>query len=100
HGPDVGVRLVAGTTHADMLDDGVMALFGTRFVLQTTDDDESIRLLGEPEAADLGNGEILFRIGGRKVIRARGFRVTGEHLDTLLRVMREADRGTVTTSTI
>lgn len=100
HGPAVGVRLVAGTTHADKLDDGVMALFGTRLVLQTLDDDESIRLLGDPQAADLGSGELLFRFDGRTAIRAHGFRITGEHLDALLHVMHEADQGIVTTSVL
>ncbi len=100
HGPAVGVRLVAGTTHADKLDDGILAIFGTRFVLQMLDDDESIRLLGEPHAADLGNGEILFRIDGRKAIRARGFRITGEHLDALLHMMHDMDRDTITPPTL
>lgn len=96
HGPAVGVRLLAGATHADAIDDGMLAQFGSRLVLQTLDDGESIRLLGEPQAADLGSGELLVRVDGRGAIRAHAFRITAEHLDALLRAMRVTGQNTDT----
>lgn len=90
HGPEHGVRLLAATTDAACLSEDVLAHFGTRLVLQTLDDDESIKLLGRPDAADLGSGDLLFRIDGRLPVRARGFRISADHLDNLVRLMRGA----------
>ncbi len=90
HGPAHGVRLVATTTSPAELAVDLLAHFGTRLVLQTLDDDESIRLLGQPEAADLGTGDLLLRIDGRLAVRARGLRVSPDRLDELVRLMREA----------
>ena len=90
HGPSYGVRLLAASTNPTTLDEGLLAHFGSRIVLQTLDDEESIHLLGQPNAADLGSGDILVRIDGRTPMQARGFRVSTEHLDGLLRLMQEA----------
>ncbi|MHB0929242.1 MAG: LysM peptidoglycan-binding domain-containing protein, partial [Candidatus Nanopelagicales bacterium] len=90
HGPTHGVRLLATTTSPADLALDVLAHFGTRLVLQTLDDDESIRLLGHPDAADLGTGDLLLRIDGRVPVRALGFRVASDRLDELVRLMREA----------
>lgn len=90
HGPEHGVRLLAATTDAADLNEDGLAHFGTRLVLQTLDDNESIKLLGRPDAADLGSGDLLFRIDGRLPVRARGFRISADHLDELLRLMRGA----------
>ena len=90
HGPGHGVRLLAATTNPTALDEGLLAHFGSRIVLQTLDDEESIHLVGQPNAADLGSGDILVRIDGRTPVQARGFRVSTEHLEGLLRLMHEA----------
>ncbi len=88
HGPTYGVRLLAATSDAASLGEDVLAHFDTRLVLQTLDDSESIKLLGRVDAADLGSGDLLFRIDGRLPVRTRGFRVSADHLDELVRLMR------------
>jgi DNA-binding SARP family transcriptional activator len=88
HGAAFGVRLLATTACPEALSEAVLSQFATRLVLQTQDEDQSIRLLGQPEGADLGGGSLLIRIDGRRPIRARGFRVSPEHLDELVRLMR------------
>lgn len=93
HGPTHGVRLLAATTESGAFGDEVLPHFTTRLVLQTLDDDESIHLLGRPEAADLGSGELLLRVEGREPVRLRGFRVAAERLDELVRLTREAYGG-------
>jgi len=89
-GSAYGVRLLAATTQPEALGDDVLAHFDTRLVLQTLDEDQSIHVLGQPDAADLAGGELLARIDGRASSRARGFRVSADHLDELVRLMREA----------
>jgi len=88
-GPRYGVRLLAATTRAGALDD-MLVHFATRIILLTMDDAESIRLLGQPETADLGSGEFFARIARRTPVRVRGFRVAPEHLDALVRLMHDA----------
>lgn len=90
HGPAHGVRLLATTTSPAGLAVDLLAHLGTHLVLQTLDDDESIRLLGRPDAADLGTGDLLRRLDGRLPVRVRGFRVSDDRLDELVRLMREA----------
>ncbi len=90
HGPAHGVRLLATTTSPAELGVDLLAHFGTRLVLQTLDDDESIRLLGRADAADLGIGDLFVRIDGRVPVLARGLRVSSDRLDELVRLMREA----------
>ncbi len=90
HGAAHGVRLLAATTGPAELTVELLAHFQTRLVLQTLDDEESVRLLGRPDAADLGTGDLLLRIDGRVLVRARGFRVSSDRLDELVRLMREA----------
>jgi len=82
-----GVRLLGATARADALAADVLSHFRTRVVLQTRDDDESIHLIGHSEAAVLADGELYLRIDGRTPIRLRGFRVSPEHLDELVRLM-------------
>lgn len=90
HGPVRGLRLLAASTRPEALGEEVLAHFGTRLVLQTLDEDTSIRLIGRPDAADLGGGgDLLARIDGRTPMRARGFRLSSEHLDQLVGLMRE-----------
>ncbi|MBV9281646.1 MAG: winged helix-turn-helix domain-containing protein, partial [Chloroflexi bacterium] len=89
HGPAHGVRLLAGSTRATAVRDTFLCHFSTRFVLQSFDDDESIQMIGRPEAADLGLGEFYLRVGRREPIRVNGFRVAPDHLDELIRLMRD-----------
>lgn len=89
HGPTHGVRLIAITTTPAALDETLLAYFGTRLVLQTLDDAESVLLLGHPQAADLGAGDLLVRLDGRAPQRVQGFRVSRDHLAALVRLMRE-----------
>lgn len=86
HGPAHGIRLIATTTNPAPLGDA-LTHFSTRLVLQTMDDDESILLLGRPEGSDLGSGDVFVRVDGREPVRARGFRVSSDHLDELLGLM-------------
>lgn len=91
HGAAHGIRLLAASTRPEDLGDELLAHFTTRVALQTLDEDASIRLIGRPDAADLGGGgDLLVRIDGRVPMRARGFRLSPEHLDHLVKVMREA----------
>lgn len=90
HGPSVGVRLLAATAQAQAFGEDVLGHFGTRLVLQTLDDGESVRLLGRPDAVDLGAGELLVRLDGRSPVPLRGFRVSEKHVGELVRVMRDA----------
>ena len=91
HGAAHGIRLLAASTRPEAIGEELLAHFATRVALQTLDEDASIRLIGRPDAADLGGGgDLLVRIDGRVPLRARGFRLSPEHLDQLVRVMREA----------
>jgi DNA-binding SARP family transcriptional activator len=89
-GPVAGVRLLGATTRLPAVADGVLAQFPTRIALQAMDDGEGVRLLGAPEAADLGAGEVLVRLDGRAAERLQGFRVAPERLTELGRLMRLA----------
>ncbi|MBI4496660.1 MAG: LysM peptidoglycan-binding domain-containing protein [Chloroflexi bacterium] len=90
HGPAHGIRLVAATTEPATLGEEVLSHFSSRLVLQTCDAEESIHLIGRPDAADLGSGELLLRIEGRVAVRAQGFRVAPDHLEELAALMCEA----------
>lgn len=91
-GPTVGIHLLAATTQADSLDAEAMAPFATRMVLRTLDEEQSVQLLGRPDAADLGGGgDALVRIEGRGPLRVRGFEVSAEKLDQLVKLMRDAE---------
>ncbi len=82
-----GVRLLVATARTDALAADVLSHLGTRVVLQTLDGEESIHLIGHSEAAVLADGELYLRIDGRTPIRLRGFRISPEHLDELVRLM-------------
>ena len=87
HGAAHGVYLLAATAQPEAIGDDEISLFGTRLALQTVDEEQSVRLLGQPDAVDLAHGEMIARLDGRFPVRLRGFRVSPEHLDQLLRVM-------------
>ncbi len=82
-----GVRLLVATARTDALAADVLSHFGTRAVLQTLDGEETIHLIGHSEAAVLADGELYLRIDGRTPIRLRGFRISPERLDELVRLM-------------
>lgn len=94
HGAAHGIHLLAASIRPEALGEEFLAHFTTRVALQSLDEDASIRLIGRPDAADLGGGgDLLVRIDGRIPLRARGFRLSPEHLDRLVKVMREAYDG-------
>ena len=96
-GPSLGIFLLAATSRADELGEDLLAYFGTRLVPQSINDD-SIRLLGRPDATDLGNAEFFLRVDGRIPLRVRGYRVSESHLADLVQMMREAYAGRATDS--
>jgi nucleoid-associated protein YgaU len=62
--------------------------FGTRIVLRTRDEEESIALIGAPGAEELGRGgHALLRLEGRVPIQGWACRVPPEHLARLLELM-------------
>src|SRR5581483_4251394 len=85
-----GMRIIAATDQPHRLDIDVLPHFSSRLVLQTVDGEQSVQLLGEPDAAELRPGEALFRLDGRAPVRMRGFRLAPEYLDELAGLMREA----------
>lgn len=88
HGPTFGIRVVAVTTRPMAIDDATLRHLETRLVLHVAREDESILLLGHPNAADIGSGgAMLAQITGREDIRLRGFRISDDHLGYLLRTM-------------
>jgi len=97
-GPAHGISLLAATSRASEVGDDLLAYFGTRLVLQSLDDTDSIRLLGRPDAADLGTAEFFLRVDGRIPLRVRGYQVSESHLADLVQIMREAYGGGATDS--
>ncbi len=90
-GAAYGIRVLASTSRTEEVSPDRIALFGTRIVMHVDDEEESVQLLGRPDAADLGaDGDLLLQIGGRSPILLRGFRVASEHLDQLVDLMAEA----------
>ncbi len=90
HGPAHGIQLLAATSRVDEIPDATLALFSTRLVLRLLDDETSIRVLDDSAAADLGRGNMFLSLDSRWPIQMRGLRVSPEHLDQLVTVMREA----------
>ncbi len=90
HGPAHGIHLLAATAQPGALGDDALVHFGTRLVLQTLNEEESIRLLGHPEAVDLRSGDLLVRLERRRPVRVRGFCIPADRLDELVRLMRDA----------
>lgn len=94
-GPGYGVHLLAATARPELLPDAVLDACKTRLVLRTRDAGLSVRLLGQPEAADLdGGGDLLLRIEGRSPLRLRCFRVEEQHLEELVELFIAAFAGT------
>jgi DNA-binding SARP family transcriptional activator/LysM repeat protein len=92
-GPACGLRIVAGTTHPIDLDDSVQLYFRTRLVLALEHEEESILLLGRPDAADLGRSDVLVQVEGRRSVRVRGFKISAENLERLVQIMKQSSEG-------
>ncbi|MFN8472170.1 MAG: LysM peptidoglycan-binding domain-containing protein [Anaerolineae bacterium] len=90
HGAAHSIHIVAATSRPEELTVDNLSGFSTRIILQLLDDDQSIRLLGQPAAAEVSHGELLVRIEGRLPMRLRGLRVSSEHLDQMVRLMQTA----------
>ncbi len=91
HGPSCGVRLLAATSAPEGLHSPLLPHFTTRLVLQTQDEEASMAVLGSSDAAFLGGGgRLLLRLDAREPVELYGYRVALEHLERLVRVMRDA----------
>src|SRR5207302_82786 len=90
-GPRYGVRLVIASERpvAELLQRcPFLDNFGTRLVRQTTDEDESVGLLGMEGAEELGSGgKVLIRLEGRVPVEGWARRVPTDHLSRLVRLM-------------
>lgn len=95
HGARYGMRCVATTAQCDSLSYDNLNYFGSHLVLQLSDDDQSIKLIGRPDASQLGNGEFMLRLGHRAPLRVRGFRIEASDLDGLIRAMHERRRDSI-----
>jgi len=92
HGPRYRFRVIAASTrravelaqHCTLLPE-----FGTRLVLRTPDEEDSIALLGSGDATELGpGGHLLARLEGRVPLQARGYRVAPDRLARLAAAVR------------
>ncbi len=89
-GRECGVRLVLGLA-PPVLDQSLVELFPTRLVLHMPTEGDSVRLLGQIDAADLGGGgHLLVRLGGRSALTGRGFKVAPEDLSELVEAIQLA----------
>ncbi len=90
-GPRYGVRLVAASERpvAEVLQTcPFLDAFGTRLVLETRDEEESVALLGTPGAEDLGSGgHAMLRLEGRQPTEGWACRVPADHLARMLNLM-------------
>jgi DNA-binding SARP family transcriptional activator/LysM repeat protein len=94
-GGSYGMLLLAATSHPERMQESLIREFPTQIVLRMLDEDQSVRLLGQPDAVDLGGGgDLLIRVQGRTAMRGRGFHVGAEHLDELRRLMAEVANAT------
>ncbi len=93
HGPRHRVRVVAASERRaiDLVQHcPLLSEFGTRLVLRTGDEEESIALLGSGDATELGpGGHLLVRLEGRVPLQAYGYRVAPDRLARLVTLIRE-----------
>jgi len=92
HGPRYRVRVIAASVRraVDLVQHcPLLPEFGTRLVLRTADEEESIALLGSGDATELGpGGHLLARLEGRVSLQAHGYRVTPDRLARLAALIR------------
>ena len=93
HGLSFGIRCLAVSTQVAGLGADFLNYFSSRVALQLFDDDVSIKVLGRPDAVDLGTGEFLLRIDRRIPIHVRGYRVDATTLDEFVEAMRDDGGG-------
>jgi hypothetical protein len=95
-GPRHGIRVLASSERpaGDLLPaSSLLAEVGTRLVLQASDEDESVALLGAPGAECLpAGGHLLVRVEGRVPVEACGFQVQPDRLARLAELARR-DQG-------
>ena len=90
-GPQYGVRLVAASERpvAELLKTcPFIDHFGTRLVLQTATEEDSVALLGMPGAEYLGAGGLgMLRLEGRQPVQGWTRRVSADRLSRLVHMM-------------
>jgi nucleoid-associated protein YgaU len=93
-GPRSGIRLLAASERTGenlVRRCPALSAFGTRLVLQATDEDESVAVLGASGAEYLAaGGQLLVRLEGRVPMQAYGFRVHPDQLARLVEVTHDA----------
>jgi LysM domain-containing protein len=91
-GPRYGVRVLAASArrptelaqHCPILSE-----FGTRLVLRTVDEEESLALVGSVDATELDSGgHLLARLEGRVPLQAHGYRAAPDRLKVLVGAIR------------
>jgi DNA-binding SARP family transcriptional activator len=89
YGPSHGVRLIAATRDSSRVADELIALFKTRLVLRAGSAEDSQRLLGQGDAADLlGGGQLWARLAGRAAQEGYGMRIRPDLLERFVRLLR------------
>jgi nucleoid-associated protein YgaU/two-component SAPR family response regulator len=89
YGPAHGVRLIAATRDSGRIPDELMKAFTTRLVMRTATVEDSQRLLGQPEAADLlGGGQLWARLGIRQALEGYGMHVRPDLVERCVRLLR------------
>ena len=92
HGPRYGVRVIAASVRraVDLVQHcPLLPEFGTRLVLRTADEEESIALLGSDDATELGSGgHLLARLEGRVPLQVHGYRVAPDRLARMAALIR------------
>lgn len=93
-----GIQILAASTRAERLEDYVTCHLKTRLVLRMAHEEQSVILLGDYGAADLGaGGHMLAQIADCSPVQVRGFRISPEHLDRLVALMRKSREGVAAT---
>src|SRR5207237_5065012 len=92
-GPRHRIRLVAASERRTIelvQDCPILPEFGTRLLLRTADEEESIALLGSGDATELGSGgHLLVRLERRVPLEALGYRVAPDRIARLATVIRQ-----------
>lgn len=91
HGALHGIQLLVGTADPAALDHALLSHCHTRLVFRMPDEELSVRLLGDPCAAELdGGGHMAVRIGDGQPVLAYAYRVAPEELRAFVALLRRA----------